>query len=291
MIQKYVEHLIDNLQDRSDFPIEIDLVLSGGAFNGSYIIGALYYLKEMERQKLITVKRISGSSIGSISGLLYFSDRLDLFVDFYEIMYSDFKNKKNLSKLLQLKDILNDKIPEDICERIKEKFYLCYTNVKSYRKVIKRHFKNKEDLFDNIIRSCYVPFLIDYKPCYKNKYIDGMLPYMFPKTIGRKLLYLNVFTHDKIVHVIDIRNETTNLHRIYGGIIDIHFFFTKKSNTVMCSYIDNWFWYEYLVFYICYLLEFIIMLVMYYTNKILNNKILKKISKKIIDKIITKLFN
>jgi len=77
MINQYITRLVDNLPD--DFkerktPLRIDLVLDGGLFNGSYLIGALQFLKELERRKYIRVDRISGASIGSIVGLAYLSD-------------------------------------------------------------------------------------------------------------------------------------------------------------------------------------------------------------------------
>ena len=43
----YICELINNLPKR-ETPYELDLVLEGGAFNGSYIVGILMFLKEME---------------------------------------------------------------------------------------------------------------------------------------------------------------------------------------------------------------------------------------------------
>mgnify|MGYP003840060669 CR=1 FL=1 len=39
-------------------PLVIDLVLDGGIFNGSYLIGALYFLKEMEKKKYIKINEL-----------------------------------------------------------------------------------------------------------------------------------------------------------------------------------------------------------------------------------------
>ena len=60
MINDYVNKLIENLPDdikNRTMPEEIDLVLDGGVFNGSYHVGALYFLKEMERRKYIKINR------------------------------------------------------------------------------------------------------------------------------------------------------------------------------------------------------------------------------------------
>ena len=47
-IDHYVSKLIDNLPDTIKNKTQnIDLVLDGGVFNGSYLVGILYFLKEM----------------------------------------------------------------------------------------------------------------------------------------------------------------------------------------------------------------------------------------------------
>ena len=77
MISEYVNKLIENLPNEmktNKLPLKLDIVLDGGVFNGSYLIGALYFLKEMEKRNYIYIERVSSCSIGSIVGLLYFID-------------------------------------------------------------------------------------------------------------------------------------------------------------------------------------------------------------------------
>jgi hypothetical protein len=281
MIEKYINKLTNTINHPQKI-IEIDLVLSGGAFNGSYILGSLYYLKNMEENKFIKIRRISCSSIGSILGLLYLIEKLDLFNEFYNTIFNELKKRKNLSQLLDLKSLLNDKLPDNICEILNNKYYVCYTNIKLCKKIVKSNFDNKDQLIDYIIRSCYVPYLIDYSPCYKNKYMDGMLPYFFKKKHNRQILYINVFTPDKLYYVINVKNESNNLHRILSGINDVHMFFLKNENTLMCSYIDRWFIYDYTIYYLSYIVECIILHLLYWTKSINNTTIIKKGFKKII---------
>ena len=67
MIDNYVNKFIENLPDDSKKLQRIDLVLDGGIFNGSYLIGALYFLREMEKRKYVTIERISGCSVGCLN--------------------------------------------------------------------------------------------------------------------------------------------------------------------------------------------------------------------------------
>ena len=129
---KILNNLVDDLPDNLkniDKPIVIDLVLDSGVFNGSYIIGALYFLKEMENRKIIKIDRISGSSIGSIAGLLYFIDKLDLFYILYEKVLKYFKKKYNLKIIKNIKKLFKGHIPDDVCNKVNNKLFIKYNNI------------------------------------------------------------------------------------------------------------------------------------------------------------------
>lgn len=245
MINDYVIKLIDNLPDEiKDVkePKVIDLVLDGGIFNGSYLVGALYFLKEMEKRNYIKIDRISGCSIGSIAAFLYYIDGLHLMTHLYDIVHTDFKKTYKLHLVTELKKHLVDniEIPENICEKVNGKLFITYHNIKKGTKPVKSNFKDVDDIINTIIRSSYIPFLVDGKALYDNKAIDGINPFIFLKVPNKKILYLDLFGYDKIGNLLNVKNEKTNTHRILSGLLDIHCFFIKQSNTQMCSYVNEW---------------------------------------------------
>lgn len=243
MIQEYVNKLIENLPDNiknTKTPLVIDLVLDGGVFNGSYLVGALYFLKEMEKRNYVKVDRISGCSIGSVVAFLYFIDGLDLMSKLYSVVQDDFKKCYNLKIMKTLKDMVKDSVPEDICEKVNNKLFICYNNIVKRKKTVKSKYNNQDEIFNSIIKSCFIPYLIDGNCLYENKYIDGVNPYIFNKEPNKKILYLDLFGYDKIGNLINIKNEKSNFHRILSGLLDIHTFFIKKSSTQMCSYVNDW---------------------------------------------------
>lgn len=243
MINDYVIKLIENLPDdlkNSKTPLRLDLVLDGGMFNGSYLVGALYFLKEMEKRNYITIERISGCSIGSAVAILYFIDALDMMSPLYDIVKKEFQNGYKLPTIKELKIHLKDRIPSNICEKVNGKLYICYNNIKKGKKTIKSNYKNIDEIFDTIIKSCYVPYLIDGNFLYDNKYIDGMNPYIFNNVCGKKILYLDLYGYDKIGNLLNVKNEKSNFHRILSGLLDIHNFYIKQSDTQMCSYVNDW---------------------------------------------------
>jgi hypothetical protein len=218
----------------------LDLILDGGVFNGSYLVGALYFLKEMERRHYIRIDQISGCSIGSICAFLYFIDALDMVSVIYEWICKDLKENHHLNKVKELGDLLREKIPDDLCEKINGKLYVTYYHVKKGKKIVKSHYKTKEEVIDVLIRSCFIPFLIDGTVLYKNKYVDGMNPHLLEKSAGKKRLFLDLFGYDKFTRLWNVKNEKSNFHRVLTGLLDIHDFFIKQSNTPMCSYVEEW---------------------------------------------------
>ena len=127
MVKEYAIKLIENLPDdlkNSKTPLRIDLVLDGGIFNGSYLIGALHFLKEMENQKIIKINRISSCSIGTVAAFLYYIDALDEMPKLYNIVNNEFKENYNLNSITKLKSLLINVIPKDICKTINKKLFI-----------------------------------------------------------------------------------------------------------------------------------------------------------------------
>lgn len=242
MINDYVIKLIENLPDdikNVNEPIKMDLVLDGGIFNGSYLVGALYFLKEMENRKYIKIERISGCSVGSIVGFLYFIDSLDLMPKLYDLINTEFRQTYNLNLIKELKKHLLDRIPDDICIIINDRLHITYNNIKKNTKPVKKNYKDVDDIINTIIKSSYIPYLIDGNILHENKFIDGITPFIFKERENR-ILHLDLFGSDKLGNLLNVRNEKTNYHRILSGLLDIHSFFIKKTNTSMCSYINDW---------------------------------------------------
>lgn len=294
MIEQYVNKLIENLPNHSKNLQKIDLVLDGGIFNGSYLVGALYFIKEMERRKYIKIDRISGCSVGSIVALLYYIDALDLMPDLYKIVNQEFKTKLLFNTNDILRQNILKRIPQDICSKINNKLFICYNDIKNNKKVTKYVYKNIDDLFDTINKSCYIPFLTDNNLLYKNKYIDGINAYIFKREYGKKILHMELLGYDKFIHSLNIKNENTNYHRILTGLLDIHNFFIKNSNTSMCSYTEDW-----NIFNKCHhnfklIIEKLIVYILYLSNyykKYLPKDIKDNILSKIISKIIFDIFS
>ena len=241
MLETYISKLIDNIPlSKKNQREKIDIILDGGLFNGSYLIGALYFLREMEKVGYVDVDKLSGCSIGSLACVLYTADLLDLTTEIYNMAIDQFKKTTHLEVVDDILSKIRKRLPRDICERMNGRVFISYYDLKKGKKIVKSKYKNKREIMDVVKRSCYVPYLIDKNYMYKERYIDGIFPYILPREKGKRILYLDLLGYDKITHIISVKNEKTNFHRVLSGMLDIHLFYIKQQPTFMCSYVDEW---------------------------------------------------
>ena len=195
LIDLYIEKLINNtptekIKQYKNNTIIVDIVFEGGLFNGSYESGFMYYLKTIERLKYIKIDKLSGCSIGSIISLLYFVDvkYYDKFnKKIYTLACNKLKKEHNLNIFDNLFKMLSKILPDDIIKQINNRLYISYFNIKSKKHIVKSNYKNVNELFDTIRRSCSVPLVIDNNMFYNKKYIDGLHPYIFPKESNKSM--------------------------------------------------------------------------------------------------------
>ena len=146
MLESCIENLVKNLP-KTEKSQNIDLVLEGGAFNGSYQLGALMFLKEMEEKKRISIHRISGCSIGALGACLFLLDRLDLGFAFYDITSQEFKTELLLTKVIEFIERNIDTIDQNIFDKLsKNKLFISYFDLQQNKQIIQNEFIAKDDL-------------------------------------------------------------------------------------------------------------------------------------------------
>jgi hypothetical protein len=228
-LQTFINTLIENVPDKH-IPKKIDLVLDGGAFNGVYMLGSLFYMKELERIGKTKINKVSGCSIGAITGLLFLLDKMDISIDICTYCYKYLRKHQDLTKIVsKFKKIMNE-----------------FDTIKG-EQIVKKKYRDKAELIDNIIKSLYVPYLMERKATDDDGCIDGAFPYMFKVRVkdkerdnDRKVLFLNLQSLDKIKKMIFIKNEKNIYSRLLEGLMDTHRFFETNTANNLCSYVNEW---------------------------------------------------
>jgi hypothetical protein len=249
MLEKYINNLIDKipnqfikkLQNRTNKPLKVDLVFEAGFFNGSYQLGFLNYIKQMEKKQFLKVERVSGCSIGSIMAFLYFTNiSINDSINFISnIIYKHVKKHYNMNIFNDIFAFFTKQLPNNFLDIINGKLFITYNDISKGKQIVKSTYSSIDELFDIIRCSCYIPYVIDKSIFYKGKYVDGLYPYIFKPKKNRKIINVNIINFKKICSLISIKNEKNNMHRVIDGIIDTHTFFSSNFYSNMCSYIDD----------------------------------------------------
>lgn len=238
--------LIKNIDESIIKEKNIDLILSGGAFNASYLIGCLYFIHEMCERGLICVNKVSTCSASSMVGLLFIVDKLDIFIEkMYELLVASFKKNRNVifdeESLSVIIKIIEEVLPDDVLSRINGRLYITYYDVIKCEQIVKSSFEDVSDIIKTIRRSCFIPYITMDKLLEENRYVDGGTPYIFDKEFGVNRIYINLLSNvDKIKDAMIIKRDKIVMHRILDGILDVHNFFFKCKKTSMCCYVEDW---------------------------------------------------
>jgi hypothetical protein len=243
MFHPYVNKLIENIPNEMKTMRKLDLVLTGCyPFNTGFLIGALLFLKEMEKRGYIKVCRISGNGLGTLAGLLYFSDSINMLSDY------------DLKTLFELGRILKDKVPKNM---LKNKLFITYYDASLCVKITKSKYKTPAKLIDEVMKSCYLPFVVNGNIAYKKQYMDGLSPYEFDGKHDRQILYCSPLNYQ---YLRVLGNETS---KVLTGILDIHGFFIIKQSTSMCSYLNEWSCFDRNIELLKYIVERIVVYLVY----------------------------
>jgi hypothetical protein len=263
--------LLDELIDSITPPKETEsynLVLDSGAFNGGYLIGCLLYIKEIEQKKYVNIEKISGSSIGSICGLLYLSDKLEVYSEFYSSIRNDMISKLNYKVLYKILDDIICKEQNDFYKKCNNKLFVTYFDIKKKRDVIVSNYKSNKHLYRVIKNSTYIPVIAGGLT--SNNKIDATVPHIIYDK--NKTIFLNLTTFKKVTFCLNV-SEKNPTYKSLIGIIDIHQFYSTKCKTEICSCVNEWSAYEnclhsirvILTYMIKYLIAYLIELKEHYT--------------------------
>ena len=261
----YINKLTENL--KIDKPIKLNIVLDGGSFNGGYLYGSLLYLKHLEKNNKIIINKISGCSVGALMSVLYIIDKLEVTENIYEIILEKLKKKSNFKHIQKIiKYIANNYFEENFYEKCNNKLYITYFNIDKHKQIVKKKYKSNDDLLEALIKSSYIPFFNGKNILYKNKFIDGIYPYIPNESVKVKTLYLSLSYYYK--YQFNTKNQSNIYSRMMAGILDIHKFFINNKKTKICSYINQWSIkekiLEYLKVYLVYLIIYLIQLINFF---------------------------
>ena len=262
LLRNYIDAVSKNSLNGLENPKEIDLVISGGAFNGGYGYGALLYLRSLEKQNKIKINRVSGCSTGSLLAIVYLSSKLLNLEELYLGLQRCLRDKGTLHVLREIIEKLVDNALEEegFLEKISGRLFVTRTNLSSGAHEVVEQFNDRDELVDALFSSCFLPFIVDGNMRYKEKYVDGIVPFLFTDA-QRPSLYIDLLCFSKI-HKMMITMKEVNPHgRIIDGANDASKFFNEGISGI-CSWVNRWGFTQIAVFRITHLIFYIIVAIL-----------------------------
>jgi len=240
LLKEYVKALVHNV-DKQILPKKIDLVFGGGAFNGFFSMGVAMYVLELKKQGLIEIGRLSGCSIGSIVALWCLLKDPDEDIDeWFTDMITCFRTNYNLMKYHDMvRNGITKLLPNDDMSLINGRLFINFHDLKKRKKRVVSKYRNREHLIECVLRSGHIPHLMDGNIRYKDRYLDGLSPYIFSKSSGVEILFVEIVTFNKLYHLIPHKTEINPHSRLLIGVADANEFFTR-GHSDMCSYVRQW---------------------------------------------------
>lgn len=248
MFEDQIQNLLENVKPPNT-PFEIDLVLEGGGFNGSYELGILLFLRELERKGYIQFNRFSGASIGAILAVAFLANDLDDYIEMYSSMRESWRETMNFKVIQERIRTLCDRITPELFETLKEDtLYITYYNFDTQKQIIQSSYESVDDIYYSLLKTCYLPYLMDNTLTYfhENQYfIDGGQPFIFhnrEKSLYKKIMYISINQIHQMYKSLSIKHEQNPYGRILAGLLDCYEFFKDgcMKPTIYCSFVNDW---------------------------------------------------
>ena len=233
-----IESLIENITPNENGPIEVDIILDAGAFNGIYLYGSLLYMSELEKKGIIKIHRVSGASIGAICGAFFLLGKLDEIEELYKTMRDKIREETYFQGFYDILKTRFKSLPKNEFKKLNGRLFLNYHCTKEKKPIIISEYTSNFDIIDKLYRTSFLPFLINGDLTTEG-YIDGMNPHIF-KDRKRKIIYLNLISIDRIKSILNTKHEKNASSRAMTGIMQTHDFFLTKKPNVLCSWVNEW---------------------------------------------------
>jgi predicted patatin/cPLA2 family phospholipase len=248
-LESFVDALTTNIQN-NDIPDSLDIILEGGAMNGSFHIGALCYLKSLEKSNKTKIMRISGVSCGALIGAMFLTSELHNIEEYYLKLTDCLLSSGNFSFLKKCIDDFLEKIDNTKLKSLTNRLYISYVDLNTQERVVISKYDNNDDLRNALIKTSFLPGLIDGSITTKDKCIDGGVPYIFPNDIIKrqtpsyKTLYLRLITLNMLKNSISTKGEINTARRAIEGIQNVHDLLKLKMSNSYASFVEDWSKYE-----------------------------------------------
>ena len=290
LMREYIKALTENV-DKKQIPKELNVIFDGGVFNCGFAVGIAMYIKELENENYVKINKISGCSSGALVALWFIRGCKESGIPYFEKIMQTFKKEFNfhelkksaheIVKILFLKEDNNNEY-EDV-SLLNDKLFINYYDTTRNKQIIVSKFNTIEHLTECLLRSCFIPYIIDGTARCDDHYIDGIVPHFFNDNQCESL-FIKLLTLKKCSRAFLLKSENNIHFRLLNGVSDANDFFTTGKSD-MCCYVKNRSFYDGLILrgreiifiIIISIIEWIVFIKMYIPESIQNSLIYNRV--------------
>ena len=128
---------------------------------------------------------------------------------------------------------------------LNNRLFINYYDTQEHKQIIVSTYNTKEEIVQSLMRSCFIPYIMDGNARCDERYMDGMVPYLFKDNC--ETLFVKLVTFNKCSRALVLKSEANIHFRLITGVTDANNFFTT-GHSDMCLYIKNRSYYDILFF-------------------------------------------
>jgi len=261
LMREYIKALTENV-NKEQLPKELNLIFDGGVFNCGFAVGIALYIKQLEKENYVKINKISGCSSGALVALWFIRGCKESGIPYFERIMQTFKKEFNFQELknsahefvkkLFLREDSNDHdnnnkekyndnknvdIEYEDISVLNDKLFINYYDTTTNKQIIVSKFDTIEHLTQCLMRSCFIPYIIDGFARCDEHYIDGIVPHIFNDEYCESL-FIKLLTLKKCSRAFLLKYENNIHFRLLNGVSDANDFFTTGKSD-MCCYVKN----------------------------------------------------
>jgi predicted acylesterase/phospholipase RssA len=229
-----------DFQKYTDYPKEIDIVISGGGFLGFYLLGVDKVLRKLKSQGNLKIKRFAGCSVGAICSVLMCCEVPSELV--YETLFG---LTEDPHFFLHLKDQLLKILPKNAYQICNDRVFIVASRITRYgvKKTIFSTYESNEDLVYACLASSNFPIIVNKFLYFYHKdeyFIDGCFTDSLPifQDTNRRQFIIKLYNLP-VNNIVFFFKHLSIDGLIIQGTIDTDLFFKDKYRHEVLGWINH----------------------------------------------------
>jgi hypothetical protein len=232
LLKEYIKALIQNVDDHN-FPKEINLIFDGGVFNCGFAAGVAMYIKTLENNKRVKINQVSGCSAGAFVALWFLCGCDERCITYFEEIMEIFKNEVSFHHISSIiTKAVNELFVSTSLGNLNNRLFINYYDTRKHKQKVVSKYKSKAHLIRCLLRTIHIPYIINGEPRCHNKYIDGLIPFIFKNHCDS--LFIKLVTTKTWSRAFMLKSEKNIHYRLLAGVSDANDFFTNGWSDMCC---------------------------------------------------------